>query len=557
MRKKKRGKRISVVGIIFSLVAIVAIGFATTIFYQKYSGTKVTERPEDYFGIHSGTETALVVDGKKLETKGRLIDGQPYIDYQTVFDSINSGFYWETASKTLYITLQGGTSTFKPEDGSGAVVMDGDTPYISLDCIKNNSDVEAKVYDAPSRVVVRTEFKSVKTATVNADTVLRIKGGPKSNVLTELSDGETITIGKQFDNWSEAATEDGYVGYVKNSDITILDEPGIAHETDEKFKFKRMTFSNGKVNMAWQTVESTAANGNMAALTQNASGLNVISPTWFRLQDANGTLRSFADKAYVDAAHAKGYQVWALLGAFGSDRIDIAEVLKTSQARSNIISQLLQAAEQTGLDGINIDIESIGEGEAPQYLQFLRELSIAMHEKNLILSVDNYVPLYTKHVKRKEQAKFVDYLIIMGYDEHTNGSKEAGSVASLPFVEKGIQDTLAEVDASQVINAVPFYTRGWTEAFGTDAPASEALGMDQADQWAAQKGIQTAYDSSVGENTGTADGTDATYSIWLEDETALKNKMELIEKYQLAGVAAWRLGFERPTVWQIIQSYLK
>ena len=150
----------------------------------------------------------------------------------------------------------------------------------------------------------------------------------------------------------------------------------------------------------------------------------------------------------------------------------------------------------------------------------------------------------------------VDYLVIMGYDEHTAGSAEAGSVASLPLVEQGIRDTLSEVPASQVINAVPFYTRGWTSWFGEERPESEAFGMDGADEFVKLHEIYLSWDSSVGQKTGTAVTDEARYSIWLEDEQSLEEKLKLIRKYNLAGVAAWRLGFERNDVWEIIGTYM-
>ena len=80
--------------------------------------------------------------------------------------------------------------------------------------------------------------------------------------------------------------------------------------------------------------------------------------------------------------------------------------------------------------------------EAPHFIQFIRELSIGCRKNQLVLSVDDPVPEFTTYYNRKEQGIVADYVIIMGYDEHTEGSEKAGSVASLPFVEKGITQTL-------------------------------------------------------------------------------------------------------------------
>src|SRR5574344_997482 len=96
-----------------------------------------------------------------------------------------------------------------------------------------------------------------------------------------------------------------------------------------------------------------------------------------------------------------------------------------------------------------------------------RELSIMCRSSGIVLSADDYVPQdYSKYYRRDVQGKVCDYVIIMGYDEHTSGSEEAGSVASIDFVMQGIEDTLKDVPANKVINAVPFYTRVWKEEAG-------------------------------------------------------------------------------------------
>ena len=143
----------------------------------------------------------------------------------------------------------------------------------------------------------------------------------------------------------------------------------------------------------------------------------------------------------------------------------------------------------------------------------------------------------------------------MGYDEHYVGSTEAGSVASLPWVEKGVQDTLAEVPAERTILAIPFYTRLWKTTGG--ALTSEAIGMDQAQQVITENNVQTVWDGSVGQNYGTYETQDSTYEIWLEDAQSIAEKVKLIPKYELAGVAQWKLGFENSSIWQVISENLQ
>ena len=354
-----------------------------------------------------------------------------------------------------------------------------------------------------------------------------------------------------MDNWDQVATDDGYIGYIDKKKV------GKASETTFERNFEREQYSyltmDEKVNMVWHQVTSTDANAYFADATANMTGVNVISPTWFYLTDTSGNIASIASADYVAQAHEKGLKVWGLIDNFTQD-VSTTETLSSTAARQNIISQLIQAATGVGMDGINVDFESLSEDVGIHFLEFLRELSIECHKNNLVLSVDNPVPEdFTSHYDRAEQGRVVDYVIIMGYDEHYVGS-DAGSVASLPWVEQGVQDTLAEVPAERVINAVPFYTRLWRTTGGN--VTSEAIGMDQAQQVIAENNVETYWDKTTSQNYGTYDIDNSTYQIWLEDSQSIAEKVKLVSKYNLAGVSAWKLGFENSGIWQVISDNL-
>ena len=356
-----------------------------------------------------------------------------------------------------------------------------------------------------------------------------------------------------LEEWAQVATMDGYVGYVRKKDIS---EPSVT-EFSRDFQKEEYTYltSEEPVNLSWHQVTTQEANAYFADATANVSGVNVISPTWFYLQDTAGNIADISSAEYVNAAHEKGMQVWGLIDNFTAD-VSTTETLSQLSSRQNIISQLMTAAQNVGLDGINVDFETLSEDAGPHFLEFLRELSIECHKNNLVLSVDNPVPEdFTSHYDRREQGQVVDYVIIMGYDEHYVGSTEAGSVASLPWVEKGVQDTLAEVPSERTILAIPFYTRLWKTTGG--ALTSEAIGMDQAQQVITENNVQTVWDGSVGQNYGTYETQDSTYEIWLEDAQSIAEKVKLIPKYELAGVAQWKLGFENSSIWQVISENLQ
>ena len=286
------------------------------------------------------------------------------------------------------------------------------------------------------------------------------------------------------------------------------------------------------------------------------TGVNVISPTWFSISDNAGNISNYAVESYVTKAHAKGLEVWGLVDNFNKN-VDTYKVLSNSSSRIALENNLIKQALRFSLEGINIDFETLSEETGPHFIQFLRELSILCRANKLVLSVDNPVPQndYTYHYDRESQGEVVDYVIIMGYDEHYYGSEKAGSVASLPWVEQGITDTLKEVPAEKVINGIPFYTRLWKTSAGI--VTSEAIGMDAADEVISKYKVETYWDKNYSQNYGKFEKGNDLYQIWLEDEKSIAAKMELIKNYNLAGVAEWKLGFERASIWKVIADGLK
>ena len=203
-----------------------------------------------------------------------------------------------------------------------------------------------------------------------------------------------------------------------------------------------------------------------------------------------------------------------------------------------------------------MDIEALPGGAGEGFIEFVRELSIMCRRNNIILSVDNYVPMaYNQNYNRKEQGIVADYVIIMGYDEHFAGSEEAGSVASIGYVRNGIEKTLEEVPAEKIINAVPFYTRLWhTDNDGK--LSSSALGMSSAAKTVANNGATPEWSDEAGQYYAEFENADGFYQIWLEEETSIEEKAKLLKEYGLAGIASWRLGYEKDEIWDVILKYV-
>ncbi len=563
MKEQQKKKAAPVLVVLILIVLVGAAGVVSFLINRYKPGTEYMAGNE-YFNLTDENSIALIQNGELLEEQAVLIGGEPYAAYTYVESQLNSCFYWDEETKGILLTTSGGVQTLLPGDaavaktpgGQPAVQQESDGKvYISLDVVKEYTDLDYVYYSNPNRVVIRNEWDGVEQATVQSDTAqVRQKGGIKSLILADVQKGDTLLYLENLDNWCKVMTADGYTGYIQTEDIS---EPeAIEARTAKKDSYERITRDH-KINLVWHQSTSTESNDAMAEMTAEMTGVNVISPTWFSVTDETGTISSLASADYVKLAHDAGREVWGLIDNF-NEAFDETTDLAYASVRSRIIEQLLAEAASCGMDGINVDFENLKEAGIPHYLQFLRELTSAAHAQNLVVSVDTPVPqAYTMYYQRGEQARFVDYMIVMAYDEHFAGSEEAGSVSSLLFVQQAVEEMTRVMPADQVICGIPFYTRVWTEKFGQSAITSEVLGMDGAKNYAKENQMTETWDASLGQNVATVETSDARYTIWMEDEQSMEEKLKVIQSADLAGVAEWKLGFECADVWSLISEYIE
>ena len=548
---KKQYMPAVIVCVLILLFAVAGLGIHVV---KKYIPTKELMDLNEYYGNTAEGESVIVLGTEIMEERAATSNDQIYLPLEFVSAHLNQRYYWDSANQQVLYATPSELQTYPAsQNGDGDVWLRDGRVFLSLPFVQKYTDMDVYMGENPSRIIIQNQFTGVNMATVKKDTYVRYRGGIKSPVLTEAKKGDTLLFMEEYEEWVKVATMDGYIGFVKKKDVSAPETRDFEREFQRE-EYQHLNMEE-PVNLSWHQVTSAEANAYFADAVANVSGVNVISPTWFYLQDTQGNIADISSADYVRQAHDRGMKVWGLIDNFTAD-VSTTDTLSQLSSRQNIISQLMSSAEKTGLDGINVDFETLSEDAGPHFLQFLRELSIECHKRNLVLSVDNPVPEdFTSHYDRGEQGEVVDYVIIMGYDEHYVGSEEPGSVASLPWVEKGVVDTLTEVPAERTILAIPFYTRLWKITGG--ALTSEAIGMDQAQKAIKENKAEPIWDGSVGQNTASYEKDGSSYEIWLEDAKSIAEKVKLIPKYKLAGVAQWKLGFENSSIWKVISENLK
>lgn len=572
MKNRRKSFRIflSLVGGI-GVIAIIAVCIL------KFMPTRERISPESYFGITGssetasslgGTEAVVVVEDHIAQERAVIIDGSAYIDYTLVQRELNSRFHWDASAGLLLFTTP--DQIFEIAPNGTAYVTDGQSfdagyeilktsssgMFLSVNFMQQYSDLKFDLYDAPARLVVTRGTTERTVATVSRDSAVRYLGGIKSPIITDVAKGKQVSVLEQMENWSQIMTEDGYIGYIKNSRLSDIR----TIQTDTFYQGPEYTSIrvDGRVNLVWHQINYPEMNANLEQDIAAMTGVNVISPTWYYLSDNNGGILSYADKSYVDRAHAAGLQVWALISNFSED-VSTTTLLASRTARQTVQNYLVNQALELGFDGINIDFEGIAQEAGYDYVQFMRELSILCRKNQIILSVDVPVPMdFSRHYNRAELGAVCDYVIMMGYDEHYAGSEVAGSVASMNFEITGIQNMLSEMPKEKLVSAIPFYSRLWyTQTFedGSTEVTSEAVTMEGAEQIIAEQGVQTVYDESTGQQYAEWTAADGRFcQIWLEDDNSVAARAALVKEYDLGGIAAWVLGNEKDSVWAIISA---
>lgn len=556
--------------VLIVLIAGVALGGKIL---DKYSYSDERADLNEYFNIYKEEEVPIVLQDELKEEKAIMVDGVCYFDLATVHKYLNTRFYWDEGENLLIfttptqvITTNVGENIYRVdgvEQDAGYLLSfarenGGEIPdmtlYVAADYVKQYTNFSYEIFANPNRMQVYTEWNERKVAEVKKNTAVRYRGGVKSPILKDVLKGEKLIVLEEMETWSEVKTLDGIIGYIENKRLTNVTMETPAPVTDYQVPEYTSLTRDHKISLGWHVIGGIGGNDTLAETVAKAKGLNVVSPTWFKLSDNAGNFTSFATSAYVQQAHGMGLEVWGLVDDFSYD-VDIYSILSSTSTRNHLVQGLTQAALSCGMDGINIDFERIGNDSGPHFVQFLRELSIQCRLNNLVLSVDNYVPFnFNDYYNREEQGVVADYVIIMGYDEHWHGSDDVGSVASINYVKNGIEKMIEEVPANKVINGVPFYSILWRTK-GTEVTDDYVTMVNQSSM-IANMGMQTKWDEETCQNYGELVSGETTYQIWLEDTESIQVKLNVMRNYDLGGVAAWRLGYEDPAVWDLISAYV-
>ncbi|MFC4777143.1 glycosyl hydrolase family 18 protein [Paenibacillus sp. GCM10023252] len=518
----------------------------------------------------------IVVEGAVQQQGAILENGEIKLPFSVLEQSFGQAMpiVYEPSSGTIILTtvdkvlrLSTNSLTAKMNQQTydltiGAEVKDGEA-YIPITPLEELYGLKAEMAANSGMITLRMAGHSLPMAVSEGDDGTAVRSEPtiRAPIIEQVNTGAALKIWGEKNGWYEAQGPDGHPGYVKKDSVTLTSVDQVPQPKREQ-PFVAWKVLGTKINMTWEAVyERNPKVADIGAL----EGVNVVSPTWFELQDGEGKIKSKADPGYVKWAHGRGMQVWALFSnGFETERT--TKALASADTRFKMIQQLLAYAELYNLQGINLDFENVLTADREELVQFVRELTPLLHEQGLVVSIDvtpkSNSELWSLFLDRKALGSIVDYMMVMAYDEHWASSPKAGSVASLGWTERSLTRILEEDDVppSKIILSMPLYTRIWTEqqdAEGKLKVSSKSVSMNRVKEIVAAKKLKPVFDEEAGQNYVEYTESGTRNRIWIEDDRSMQARVALVHKYQLAGAATWARSFQTDSIWKTIDQALK
>ena len=546
-----------ILSMLIGLLMVLFIGYTIYTEFNEVQDNDIIESDEFF---------VLLEDMKLIEAEDYIyIDDQIHFSVHFLKDFVDQNLFYDENEDVLVFTDDSRVGRFYPDSQSGTMngkeillkspinIVDKDT-FIPYDLIRELYSERLEFYWNNSSLVIDFKKYDYLEGEILEDSYLYSSPHKRAPLIGEgLVDGDRVIVFSEDRSWYKVRTNEGLVGYVMGESILI--EYG-------KNRFKRSVDREegtnsgdpGMINLTWDYTYGPMRNMDAAP---DMKGVNVVSPTWFDVSDENG---SIYDKGNLDNSilyKNAGYELWpAVTNSFDPGMTSV--FLRSSESRERIINDLLDLYKYYKVDGINIDFENIYYEDSDHLTQFVRELYPVFKDQGMKVSMDvtaiSTSPNWSMVYDRKRLQESLDYVVLMAYDQHWAASPVAGSVAQYWWVEESVSRILEQVPAEKLVLGMPFYSRVWD--VNDDGVSSQAVTMSTALEFIEKNNIQAVWDEASQQYYGDTKVGETTRKIWLEDENSLYYKVSLVHKYNLAGIATWRKGFEIPSVWEALDGYL-
>ncbi len=533
------------------LLLIVVLAAGAFLFVENRGTSKISTKYDKF---------NFLTEGKDIDKDDFCIeDGMIYLSLDYIKEYLDKGIEYDESTGEVKINNNHANKILKLNEYEAK--FNSGTIDLRAPVIEKNGKImlpiEAFIYDYDVRLRYNKDIrlllldyrdKEYDLTKTTSETLLRESASKRSPIIKKLPQGEELYVYEEKGKFYKVRMPEGYAGYVLKKDLD---------QNFEKVSLKSTSknTSDGPINLTWDYTYAEHSEDKINQI-KDIKGLDVIIPTWFSIRNGNGDMIDRGNQNYIKKYKDLGIDVWAYLdNSFDPDITH--EALSNENTRKKVINKTLELCKKYGMKGINIDFEHTKIDDRDYITDFVREFRQSAGD-DFIITVDVTPQISADVTKepydRKALAEIADYMVVMAYDQHWGSSDKAGSVAQYKWVEGSVNVLFRNIPNKKMILGVPLYTRLWKEAGGK--VTSKTISMDEVARIIAAKGLKPVWDKESQQNYIEYQENNADYKIWIEDANSLEKKVSLVNKYNLAGVGSWRLGFETPNIWDVISKEL-
>lgn len=291
----------------------------------------------------------------------------------------------------------------------------------------------------------------------------------------------------------------------------------------------------------------------------NFTLLSMVSYFSYEVDPETGfysSIHNWRETALIDSAKKYDSKVLLTISNFGEQ--NNRKLLKSTEAKKNLIATTITLIREREADGLTVDFENVAKSEKDLYINFIIDLATNMREADdgYILTVAIPAVDFEKVYAFEEINKYVDYYIMMGYEYHGENSKVAGPVAPLNNGSKwkgfnlsgSVDEYLANgIPPKKFLMGIPYYGAEWiTHDLKFPSAAKEFIkyhSYRQARRLTGENGGKMDNDSRSKFHAY----SDMSYNyrqIWYEDSSTLAAKYDWVKDSKIGGIGIWALGYD-------------
>lgn len=561
MKHSKTGKRkLDKKKVTKALIIVVAIIIIGVILYQINNNIV----------FDKNKNINLVINNKNITSNLKkdifIQDDEIYISKQDLGNFFDKYIYEDTQNNQIITTYDTKIAAISLDENKISIngvskktyaqtIKKDDAIYLPIKELEDVYGIEISYIENSKVITIDSTSKEQKKAIVTKN--LPVKSTKKfiAKTVDKIKKGSYVVVISEDKGYTKIRTENGKLGYIKSKYL--------ANEVTVRENMEETKQIEGKVNLVWDYYSTVANAPDRTGTT--IDGINVVSPAFFHL-NKNGELEENvgeAGKKYIEWAHNNGYKVWPMVQNAEAGSINVtSNIMNDYNKRQELISQIIVYCVKYKLDGVNIDFENMKQEDKNMYSRFIIELEPRLKEIGMTLSVDVTAPdgseTWSMCFDRNVIGDVADYIVFMAYDEYGASSNKAGTTAGYDWVELGIKKFIEteEIKEEKIILAIPLYTRVWTEDSSGKITSKNTVSMKNTYS-VIPNGVEKQWNDNLKQYYVEYKDGNNTKKIWIEDETSLKEKISLIKKYKLGGVASWQKGMETDNFWGFLKNEIQ